>query len=56
MDVKSILSLKVDRVIQPEFEASVIVLKDLLKMQGKNKDYVDKRVLSLRRAHRVSLE
>jgi len=56
VDVKTLTDLKVDRIIQPEFEASTIVLKDILRLQGKKKDYVDEQINSLRRAHTVSLE
>jgi len=54
-DVKRLSRLKVERVVQPEFEASLSVVKDVLRLMGKDKDEVSKELKKLKRLHTVSL-
>ncbi|HWA51717.1 MAG TPA: cation:proton antiporter [Patescibacteria group bacterium] len=50
-DIKKLLDLKVQKVVQPEFEAAISIVKSILINSGRNKEEVNKKLKSLRLSH-----
>ena len=52
-DWERLSSLKVDRVVQPEFEASISIIKSIFINMGKSKEEIALRIKNLKYAHSV---
>jgi len=50
-DYEKLKSLRVDKLVQPEFEAAMSIIKNILVSMGKNKEDINKSVKSLRLSH-----
>lgn len=50
-DIKKLVELKIDKVVQPEFEAALAVVKSILINSGRSKEEVNKKIKSLRLSH-----
>ena len=50
-DVQHLKSLKVQKVIQPEFEGAIQIVKDLFRSMGKDKAEIQDRLKKLRLSH-----
>jgi hypothetical protein len=46
--------LKVDKVVQPEFEAAVAIVRSILVSMGKPREEINKRIRSLRLSHTIN--
>jgi CPA2 family monovalent cation:H+ antiporter-2 len=53
-DIDKLELLKVDKVVQPEFEASIGIVRSIFKSMGKPKEEVRKRIANLRRSKAMS--
>jgi CPA2 family monovalent cation:H+ antiporter-2 len=53
-DVTKIASLKVKKVVQPEFEGALSVVRQIFREQHKNKDQINDMLSNLRRLHTIS--
>jgi hypothetical protein len=47
-DFEKLKLLRVDKVVQPEFEAAVAIVKSILTSMGKSKEEVNQRIKSIR--------
>lgn len=52
-DFEKLKSMKIDRVVQPEFEAALLVIKEIFRAMGKTKEETVDRLKSLRLSHSV---
>ncbi len=50
-DVQTLKTLKVEKVIQPEFEGSIAIVKDIFQTMGKSKEEISMRLKNLRLSH-----
>jgi len=50
-DFERVKSLKVDKIVQPEFEAAVAIIRSMLVSMGKSKEEINKKISSLRHNH-----
>jgi monovalent cation:H+ antiporter-2, CPA2 family len=50
-DIKKLVDLKIQKVVQPEFEAALAIVRNLLVTSGRDKDEVNKKIKSLRMSH-----
>ncbi|EKE05862.1 MAG: Transporter, CPA2 family [uncultured bacterium] len=50
-DYEKLKNLKVDKLVQPEFEAATSIIKNILVTMGKGKDEVNKSIKSIRLSH-----
>ena len=50
-DYEKFRSLRVDRIVQPEFEAAVAITRNILISMGKEKDEIQRSIKSLRLSH-----
>src|SRR5258708_36348543 len=50
-DIKKLTGLKVNKVVQPEFEAALAIVKSILVTSGKDKEEVSKKIKALRLSH-----
>lgn len=50
-DYEKLKSLRVDKLVQPEFEAAISIIKNILVSMGKDKDEINKSIKSLRLSH-----
>ncbi|MEK7526349.1 MAG: cation:proton antiporter [Patescibacteria group bacterium] len=50
-DVQTLKTLKVEKIVQPEFEGSVAIVKDIFKTMGKSKEEIFVRLKNLRLSH-----
>jgi hypothetical protein len=53
-DVTKIASLKVKKVVQPEFEGALSVVRQIFREHHKNKDQINDMLSNLRRLHTIS--
>lgn len=53
-DVETLEVLRVDKVIQPEFEASIRIVKSILSLIGRPGDEIKKRLVNLRRSRSMT--
>ena len=50
-DWEKLKTLKVDKVVQPEFEAAVEIIRSVLISRGKNRDEISDAIRNLRVSH-----
>jgi CPA2 family monovalent cation:H+ antiporter-2 len=50
-DVSKLSQMRIKKVIQPEFEASLGVIKEIMRLNNKNKEEIATKIISLRRLH-----
>jgi CPA2 family monovalent cation:H+ antiporter-2 len=50
-DIKKLVKFKLAKVVQPEFEAALAIVKSILTSSGKSKEEVSKKIKSLRLSH-----
>lgn len=53
-DWEKLRTLKVDKVVQPEFEAAVAIVRSILVSMGKPREEINKRIRSLRLSHTMN--
>ena len=50
-DAKILARFNIERIIQPEFEGAVTIVKEILRTQGKSLKEIKERIKALRTAH-----
>ncbi len=53
-DVTTLSQLKIKKVVQPEFEAAITIVKEILQGYGRPKEKIKDRIITLRRSHSLS--
>ena len=53
-DWEKLRTLKVDKVVQPEFEAAVAIVRSILVSMGKSREEINKRIRNLRLSHAIN--
>lgn len=53
-DWEKLRTLKVNKVVQPEFEAAVAIVRSILISMGKSREEINKRIRSLRLSHSIN--
>lgn len=55
-DLKSLSQFKVEKVVQPEFEAALSIVREIMKSNGKTKSQIKSELTQLKRMHTIGIQ